>query len=219
MCGRFCFIKEAKALEHRYEIKTPSLFKPQYNASPGNFHPVISNENDEILQYYRWGLIPYFSKDGSYANNLINARIESIDNKKSFCTIFNSKRCIIPVTGFYEWDFQKQPHLICFSDFKIFSIAGLWDEWKSQSGEIVKTFTIITMPSKGIVSNIHSRMPVLINRDDERNWLSCNLSKEDMIENVKSDGLTAFQVSTEINSTKNDYPELIQKVGSQLKLF
>lgn len=220
MCGRFCFIQNEKELKQYYDIETLPLFSKKYNAAPGQYLPIIKNEDKPVASLCRWGLVPFFSKDDKMSSKLINARTETVDSKKSFSNSFANKRCIVPVTGFYEWDNFKNPYLFFYNNNKIFSLAGLWDRW-SQKGtdKILDTFTILTMDAESPISKFHNRMPVILKKDEEKKWISEGIKKENLLEKGRSKNIIFQRVSKDINSISNNFSELLDKVDEQQFLF
>jgi putative SOS response-associated peptidase YedK len=147
--------------------------------------PVICSEQHNEIRLFTWGLIPYWTKDFKSATEIrtktFNAKSETLSEKPSFRNSLRRKRCIVPVSGFYEWqaqDKQKIPYYITLKEQLIISLAGLYDQWVSpESGEEYNTFTIITTsanPMMEVIHNLKKRMPVILNPDGERIWLDIN---------------------------------------------
>lgn len=174
MCGRYSFAIEDALILERFGIRVrTAIYKARYNCSPTQNLAVIANDAPDTLKYFRWGLIPYWAKEPSIGNKLINARAETLLEKPSFKNAFRSRRCLVPATGFYEWkhDTVKTPYHIGMKNGGAFSFAGLWDKWISGDGEIIHSFTIITTSPNELVEKIHHRMPVILPRDDEQRWI------------------------------------------------
>lgn len=151
---------------------------------------------------------------------MINARAETLTQKPSFKHLLKSKRCLVPSSGFYEWkriDKRKIPYYIGIKNSKIFSFAGLYDNWKDSVGNELKTFTIITTNSNNTLKPIHNRMPVILEREFEEDWLDVKThdfdSLKQMLKPYPDDKMIAYAVSTEVNNPSNDNPELIRKVN------
>ena len=151
---------------------------PNYNGAPTDHLPVVRLDRDgrRSLDLLRWGLIPYWAKDPSIGARCINAMAETVAAKPAFRDAVRRRRCLVPVDGFYEWQKRpagkKQPYAIVSADGKPFAMAGLWENWKEpQSGETVRTFTIITGPPNELVAPIHNRMPVILPPSHWRAWL------------------------------------------------
>lgn len=217
MCGRFSIIVEEEILKKRFDVTIPeqeSLF-PRFNAAPSQKLPVITNQNQKEIQNFRWGLIPFWAKDIKIGNKLINARAETLAEKPSFKNAFKNRRCLVLADGFYEWKRigkTKIPMRITLKNEKPFAMAGLWENWKSPSGEFVKSFTVITTEPNDLMSEIHNRMPVILPQEIEKVWLDNSLSQEELstfLKPFEADEMKAFQVSTAVNSPTNDNPSVI----------
>jgi putative SOS response-associated peptidase YedK len=142
--------------------------------------PVVASNKPDKLQLFEWGLLPSWAKDKSLQNNTLNARVETLQEKPSFKNVLNN-RCLIPATGFYEWQWldekgkNKQKYLLTLDDEEIFAFAGLWSAWADRStGELLETYTIITRPANELMAKIHNskqRMPWILPRKQEADWL------------------------------------------------
>lgn len=218
MCGRFSFSPLAKIIEDRFDVKVDSNYKPRYNIAPSQQVAVISNANPGQLSYYRWGLIPFWAKDKKIGNNMINAKAETVIEKPSFKNSFKRKRCLIPVDGFYEWkkidDKLKVPYRIMMQDESLFSLAGLWDTWKDENGELLHSFTILTTTPNELMAEIHSRMPVILQRKHEKLWLEENDTEmlESLLVPFDADIMTAYTISKLVNAPVNDSPKVFEHV-------
>ena len=217
MCGRYTITKKKSNIEEVLESAFDDDYIENYNAAPTNKLPVITNKNLDEIKLLQWGLIPYWSKDAKIAGKLINARLETVFEKPSFKQIIKNKRCAIIADGYYEWTRQKsskQPYYIYFEDHRSFMFGGIWNSWQSNEGISINTFSIITKEAKGKVSKIHDRMPVILNQELKNSWLS-ELNKNQINEianNNLNDDLTYHAVSKSVNSTRNNYKELIYSI-------
>ena len=188
--------------------------------------PAVCSGNPGKIRLLRWGLIPSWVKTMEEANEIrfktLNARAESIEEKPSFSASFRSKRCIIPVKGFYEWQHigkEKIPWYIYHSGNEILSMAGLYNEWvESKTGEALDTFTIVTTDANDLMAEIHNsakRMPVILDKNNEQKWIDISLAPEDAISLLKpcpSELLKAYTISNLINdkSANRNTPEVIR---------
>jgi putative SOS response-associated peptidase YedK len=217
-------------LENRYgaTLIDPDNYRPSYyyHAFGLPSLPVICSEAPTEIRQLKWGLIPSWTKSLSDANIIrfktFNARSETIGTKPSFSSAFRSKRCIVPVKGFYEWQHaekEKIPWYICHFKNEILSIAGIYDQWiESNTGEIVDTFSIVTMEANYLMATIHNsgkRMPVILSKTAENQWINTSISVSDalnMLIPCPSDILSAHTISPLINSRSADRntPELIE---------
>ena len=155
-----------------------------------------------------WGLIPSWSKDKKYASNLINARLETINDKPSFKGLVKNYRCIVIASGYYEWvktENGKEP-LYIYSDQSILPLAGLWTNWENMN-----SFTIITQSSFGNLKMLHHRMPLILDKSSIFSYLDESVDFDSSY-NVLSDGLSYHRVSKMVNSVKHDTDTCIKKV-------
>jgi len=185
MCFHTKQSKAAIELEKRYNAKVEEknlfLENAVYNGFTYPKCPVITNENEALIKHYQWGLIPFWAKDDSIKAYTLNAKIETIKEKPSF-KVCVKNRCLVIVDGFYEWQWldpkgkKKQKYFISFPQEQLFSLAGIWSEWVDKSsGEIIKSYSIVTTEANELMAEIHNnkkRMPVVLNAEQEKNWLS-----------------------------------------------
>jgi putative SOS response-associated peptidase YedK len=209
-------------LESRYgaTFLDPDKYRPSYYYHAFGLPdlPAICSGNTGKISLLRWGLIPSWIRDSTAAGELrlktFNARSESIDEKPSFSPSFRSKRCIIPVAGFFEWQHTtsgKIPWYIYRSDNDIMSLAGLWSEWTDTStGELLRTFSVITTGANDLMAGIHNskkRMPVVLEKSMEGIWLDLASGKDQLAEAMKpypSSVLAAHTISDLINRQAAD---------------
>ncbi len=144
--------------------------------APSQLVPAVraTDEGCELV-LLKWGLIPSWSKDAKIGQKLANARSETVAEKPSFRSAFKHRRCLIPASGFYEWQKRgtgrKQPFFISLRDGEPFSFAGLWECWHSSEGEVVESCTILTTTANEVMQPIHERMPVILGPSAEEQWL------------------------------------------------
>jgi putative SOS response-associated peptidase YedK len=217
MCGRYSIIAKAEKLSKRFKVDVPDPYTPKYNAAPTQLLPVITNENPDGISFFYWGLIPNWANNKSISSKLINARAESLREKASFKNSFKRKRCIIPADGFYEWKQlgkkSKIPYRFILNNEELFGFAGLWDEYEDENENIIHTFTIITTTANSLVSEIHDRMPLILNPEKEAAWLSNETTDEELLKMMlpyDSNKMDLYTVSSLINSPANEGPRLIE---------
>ncbi|MGM0408089.1 MAG: SOS response-associated peptidase [Bacteroidota bacterium] len=148
--------------------------------------PVITESKMDLMH---WGLIPFWSKDDTIKKFTLNARAETVFEKPSFKNSIFSKRCIVPATGYFEWKHtgnQKQPWFIRLKNQDSFSFAGIWDKWTDKNtGEIIYSYSIITTAANPLLAEIHNtkkRMPLVLTKDVEFDWLNNHLTKNEIEE-------------------------------------
>lgn len=215
MCGRYQTSKVAQEIERIFDAKIDKkIYKQNYNAAPTQNLPLIANNNPGEVQFFKWGLIPSWSKDEKIAFNMINARIETLNEKPSFKSLVKKTRCMVITDGYYEWkkldNTNKQPMRICKQDESLFAYAGLWTEWKNPEGIIIPSFTIITTDAYQSLSEIHNRMPVMLNTDAAKAWLMNELEVEQLQkEMIVQKDLKFYAVSKLVGNVRNNTPELM----------
>ncbi len=225
MCGRFSLTDIGSIFSRFGVIISKDINKkitPHYNIAPTQKIPVIYQDNNQEnrIEFMKWGLVPFWAKDPKIGHKMINARAETLTQKPSFKHLLKSKRCLVPSSGFYEWkriDKRKVPYYIGIKNNKTFSFAGLYDNWKDSVGYELITFTIITTNSNNTLKPIHNRMPVILEREFEEDWLDAKThdfdSLKQMLKPYPDDKMIAYAVSYEVNNPSNDNPELIRKVN------
>jgi putative SOS response-associated peptidase YedK len=209
-------------LENRYgaTLIDPDKYRPSYYYHAFGLPeiPAICSPEPDKLRLLRWGLIPSWTRSIDDANVIryktFNARAESIDSKPSFSSSVRSKRCIVPVRGFFEWQHagkNKIPWYIYHHDNDILSIAGIFDEWiETGTGEKFSTFSIVTTDANDMMAEIHNsarRMPVILDRASEAVWTEQSSSLNDVLQILRpspSEILKAHTVSPLINDRAVD---------------
>ncbi|MBZ0165757.1 MAG: SOS response-associated peptidase [Candidatus Omnitrophica bacterium] len=218
MCGRFAQTRtEKETLLKRFRLKKiVEDLVPRFNIAPGQNVPVILNENPSELTQVRWGLIPFWSKDDKIGYKMINARAETIGEKPAFRNSLKKKRCLIIADGFYEWQKRtdgKHPYRICRADGEPFAFAGIWDSWQQDDKEI-RTCSIITTGPNTLMKDIHDRMPVILQEDQEEAWLS-NIpvvEARQLLRPCPPDDLKAYEISKLVNSPSNNEADIIEPI-------
>jgi putative SOS response-associated peptidase YedK len=224
MCGRFTLTATIEQLLDRFDIEyfiDQENYFPNYNVAPSqSVIAVINNGRHNKMGYLRWGLIPPWAKDISIGHKMINARAETLLEKPSFRMAYQKKRCLIIADSFYEWkrdtNQTKTPMRIKLKSDELFAMAGLWEKWVAPDGKAVYSCSVITTAPNELVNDIHDRMPVILRGDDEKVWLDPTISDTRILEPllVPLDGslMEAYEVSSLVNSPKNNSIELIQKI-------
>ncbi len=225
MCGRFSFITSEEQIRKQVgDIEVGGNLRINYNVAPTQHAYVITDDQLERLQYFTWGLIPYWSRDEKKSGKLINARREGITSKPSFRMPIRKRRCLVLADSFYEWrrkGTKKIPYRILLKNDDLLLFAGIWDVWY-KGDYAVKSFSIITTPPNAEMQAVHNRMPVFFTHEElQRQWL-----EEDDVEKVvdllqtPEDGiLKMYRVSEKVNSVKNNAPELHESVDEPPTLF
>lgn len=217
MCGRYTAPYSGKDIAARYGLtKTVKNFEPTYNAAPGMNLPVVTKNSPLKAQLMKWGFIPSWEKDFTKAKfKPINARGDKLTGG-FFRQSFMSSRCLIPCSGYYEWKkfslegkVQKQPYYFTVKNLEIFSLGGFYSVHKDAGGVEHHFFTIITTSPNSLQKPIHNRMPLIIAKDKEEEWLETD-SPIKLVIPFDSNDMEAIRVPTLVSSFKNDGPELIK---------
>ena len=209
--------EKPRALKDHFGLDSEPEVMANYNITPDRMIlTVIREQAEPAFVYLKWGLVPHWSAKSKPDYKMINARIEGVWDKPSFRSAIRYRRCLIPASGFYEWkkeDSGKTPYYITIKEENIFAMAGIWEVWKDKSSqEIIESCTILTTQAKGIVSDIHDRMPVILDRYGYNLWLDPMVQTQNDLEirEVNPKLLSVYPVSTKVNSPANNSPELIE---------
>jgi putative SOS response-associated peptidase YedK len=223
MCGRFT-LTNPERLPKRFNLQQPELpLTPRFNVAPTQTLPVVLREGseDNRLEWFKWGLIPFWSKEPKSGYSTINARAEGIADKPAYRKPIRSQRCLVPADGFYEWQKTgtgKQPFFIHLKNSDLFGFAGLYDIYRDKDGQELKTFTIITTTANDLVEPIHNRMPVILSPKDEAEWLDPTITDPfqvtRLLQPYPAELMELYPVSKKVNTVGNDIPELLETLNS-----
>jgi len=219
MCGRFTLTVDEGELNQQFpDFAFPQGVAPRYNIAPGQPVLALANDDKRTADFFTWGLIPSWAKDPAIGNRMINARAETLAEKPSFRGSLKYKRCVIFADGFYEWKAvagskAKVPHYVKMKDEAPFAFAGLWDNWQSPDGSLIRSCTIITTAPNPLMAAIHNRMPAILEHHDIPSWLDsaprAAESLQPLLAPYSAERMTAHVVSTMVNRPANDSPECI----------
>ena len=181
MCGRYVLSTWSDVVDLLgLELARPEWFVERFNVAPTQVEPVLLRRAEDTpldAAPMRWGLVPHWAKDLKFGARCINARSETAHEKPSFREAFAKRRCLIPLTGFYEWRREGKTRLPFFVHDERglpLLLAGLWARWRDRSGgedaPHVESFSLLTRPAEGAIAEIHDRMPVGLEPDDARVW-------------------------------------------------
>ena len=224
MCGRFVGFRSLRELKEIFPIdKAGCDVTANYNVAPlQEILAIFKHEGENWLDKFHWGLVPFWAKDTSIGNRMINARSETVSEKPSFRNAFKKRRCMILADGFYEWKGEKgrkQPMFITLPDRKPFAFAGLWEVWnkKDDPDSIYRSCTIVTTEASESISDIHHRMPVILKPDVYEPWLNPENQEIVGLKNILAHGihteLVSHPVSKQVNSVKNNDPSCIDPIA------
>lgn len=216
MCGAFSILHPFRDISKRFNAgyNEPSD-KPRYNVRPSQHIPVILNTAPKQITHALWGIHPVYDRTNKMF--FINARDDSLQ-KPTWKSMLNEKRCLIPADGFYEWQKinnpkTKVPYRFELKSNDLFAFAGLWHEEKDISGRVKPHCVIITTEPNDIVAEIHDRMPAILQLEDEQAWLDPDTDIDFALATLKpypEKKMRKYEVSTLVNSPKNDGPEIIE---------
>lgn len=224
MCGRFVRHSSLDLIERTFSVDRvePDADGPRYNIAPSQGVWAVVKDDGRRLVRLRWGLVPFWAKDPGIGNRLINARAESVETKPAFRSAFRKRRCLIVADGFYEWKGQKgrkQPFYLTLAEAQPVGFAGLWELWRNpQSGEELRSCTILTTGAAQSIKDIHDRMPVVLKSEFRDGWLDPG-AEPGRLKQMLFDGVeTEFQrrpVSRHVNRVQNDDPQCIEEVAPE----
>lgn len=224
MCGRYALATDSEQVKRRFGLKEAPEVSPRFNVAPGSAMPVILQSDPETAVLARWGLVPFWAKDPKIGYRMINARAESLLAKPAFRRPFASQRCLVPVSGFYEWKTldepgrkEKIPYYIRVAGESLFAFAGLYDYWTDVEGRKITTFTIITTEPNEKLEKIHNRMPVILPKDKESEWLGRSgqdtAGLSGLLAPFPSARTETYPVSSAVSNPENDGESLIRRQG------
>jgi putative SOS response-associated peptidase YedK len=224
MCGRYIIRQQAKSIAE-WEKYGPPPFLESYNIAPTQQVPILrARDGAPEWATARWGLVPFFARGEPPKYSTINARIETFETAASYRGPWKRvQRALQVASGFYEWHLdehgRKAPWLVTVADQELFSFAGLWDRSVKDDGTAIGSVVHITMPANELMANIHNtgnnphRMPAIVRAEDRDAWLSGTQEEaRAVLQPYPADLMVAFEVSTRVNSVKNNAPSLIEPV-------
>ncbi len=211
MFVRYSIAAPPSQLTSRFLVDVPQAYQPRYNAAPSQLLPVATHENPEGLSFFYWGVTPAWAKNRSVSERVINIRQESLVIKPVLRKLLMAHRCIVPADGFYGWKRAGKkltiPYRFELVPRDIFAFAALWEEYEDESGEMTHTFSVLTIPSNELVVGVQERMPVILERPNEKIWLDPQSEESellDLLQPYPAQRMHSFTVSPRINSVSND---------------
>jgi putative SOS response-associated peptidase YedK len=224
MCGRFTQERSSSELADIFEAEDlADLPGARFNVAPTDEAAVVVQRSERrAVTRYRWGLIPHWADDTRVGSKMFNARAETLARSPAFRDAFARKRCLVPVDSFYEWRREgnvRIPYRIVRDDGRPLALAGLWAGWHDdETGEVRRTFTIVTSGPNSLLRPIHNRMPVVVPPEAWDRWLDPSLSQPAQLQGLlgplEDERLEAYQVSRLVNNVRNDGPDLIARLSA-----
>ena len=227
MCGRYSLSTDARAIASHFGLQREAMptdfgLFARYNIAPSQAVPVLRHNGGlkrRRLQMMQWGLIPFWAKDPSIGNHMINARAETVGKKPAYRSAWKQRRCLIPADGFYEWQkgaADKQPFMIRVGKRKLFAFGGLWEHWQSPDGSEIDSCTILTITPNTLTAPIHDRMPVIIDPADYDPWLEAGTAEAaELLRPYPAEVMGAQPVSKLVNNPKIDEPRCAEPIQVQ----
>ena len=237
MCGRYVVAYDPQSLVSGFSLNRIQPFGPRFNIAPQSDVPVVyeTKDGERIAETMRWGLVPHWAKDPSLGAKLNNARSEGMAEKPSFRQAVRRRRCILPASGFYEWQPvtgqdgrpavgpggkpAKQPHYISPVDAPFFAMAGLFEAWRAPAaegaapGDWLLTCCIITTAANALMAPIHDRMPVMLPPAHWAAWLDRGNTDADslapLLQGLPDGAMQAWPVARTVGRSSAEGPDLI----------
>ena len=224
MCGRFNLHSPASDIARQFlpgvDLEPSSELLPRYNIAPTQpIACVVQSSGNRQLDLFRWGLVPSWANDLAIGNKMINARSETAAEKPSFRSAFKSRRCLIPMNGYYEWkatDSGKQPYEFFAADGSLLAVAGLWEQNKKvlPDSQPLRSCTILTTSGNRFTSDIHDRMPVILPESHWDQWLDPEFADKPFLQSLMisapDEYLLRREVSRQVNNVRNQGESLLQ---------
>ncbi len=223
MCGRFASTLPPELIARLFSTRgaLPNA-AANWNLAPSQDAIVVRRHPDtgeRRLDLLKWGLLPSWTQGPALARRPINARSETVARLPSFRTAFEKRRALVPASAFYEWQARpgqpKQPYAIARADGRPMAFAGLWDGYKWASGEVTRSFCIITTAANRQMQALHDRMPVILEEEDWPVWLGEEEGDPQALLRPAADGvLRLWPVSTAVNAPRNNGPDLLDPLDA-----
>lgn len=227
MCGRYGLAVKGDDLAELLELDHVPDIAPRYNIAPTQDVAVVrtSRPQSRVLTTLKWGLVPFWARDSDIAHRLINARCETVHEKKAFRWALRQRRCLIPSDGFYEWKKVKTdrlPHHFGLRDAQPFCMAGLWERWQSADGRRLATCTILTTQANPLVAQVHDRMPVILRPDQHALWMDHSVQDPAVLGEVyhpfPEELMEMWPVARHVSNPLTDGPQCRSPMGQMTLL-
>ena len=225
MCTRYVLYQEhLREILDRLGMAGATGFSTRYNIAPGSLIPAARSSAQAVQPeavLLRWGLVPAWAKE-DIGCKLLNARAETIASKPAFRDALRKRRCVIPASGFYEWQsvgHLKQPWLIRRRNQQPFAFAGLWESWRAPDGATLETCTIVTTEPNELMRPIHSRMPVMLAPEQFAPWLDARTTQSEklapLLHPAPAATMSAIAVSRRVSNVRHDDPACLAPAEAQ----
>jgi putative SOS response-associated peptidase YedK len=235
MCGRVNIktnlddmLRDFAFAQRTEEVDRAANSFPRYNGAPGLSYPLIIRDVvrdarepifGPVFKMARWGFIPHFAKARNEGFRHINARGETVATNGIFRNAYRSRRALMPITGYFEWHDihgtgkDKQPYAIAMANDAPFCLAAIWSTWRDrETGEEVHNFCIVTCVPNEMMSKIHDRMPVILDRGDYERWLGEDPDPADLLKPFPSDQMKMWRIDRKVGNVRNDTSDILDEV-------
>ncbi len=220
MCGRYAASRSVDELKRLFRtVNAPANVAPSWNVAPTQPAPVVRlhpHTGERHLDLLRWGLVPHWTQDLKSARSPINARSETAAVVPMFRDALAWRRCLVPMDAFYEWqvvDGAKVPHAVARADGAVMVAAGLWEGWRGPGGEVVRSFTILTVDACPALRRLHERMPVILEAADFAGWLGEEAADIGGLLRPSAAELLVWEVSRAVSNVRNNGAALLEPLG------
>lgn len=217
MCSRYFLDADGNIIAYTFRVPAVPGVNKRFNIAPTQSAPVVrvNREGAREIAMLRWGLVPFWAKDLRIGTTMINARCEGIDTKPAFREAMKSRRCVVPATGFFEWQGErpgrKQPFAITVPEMPVFGFAGLWERWRPEKdAQPVETFTIATTDANEAVARVHDRMPVILPMEAIDTWLTGPADAAHALLKPYEGRIELRAVGTYVSNVNNEGPECLE---------
>lgn len=217
MCARYEIDAPPEDLAEVFALAEVPAVKPRWNAAPTQLLPVVRAAEDGArhIDLLRWGLVPAWADDPKIGSRMINARSETVTTKPSFRSALRRRRCLVPVTGFYEWTGEagrKRASIFRVGGGRPFALAGLWETWRGAGdANPLVTFTILTTSANEVVARLHDRMPVVVAPGDHATWLDPRIETPARLQSLlvpaPATSMTCVPVGPAVNDPRHEGPD------------
>ena len=223
MCGRYRLSRRKQVVEEYFESSSDEEdWNPRYNIAPTQPVAAIRQAGtSRLLSMMRWGLVPSWASDISIGGRLINGRSETVLEKPAFRDSFRLRRCLVPADGFYEWKKagkERHPFHFVMKDSSLFAFAGVWDRWRSPTGQVVESCSILTTAPNELLDGVHDRMPVILPQRHYQTWLTAHATEAQRLAELlvpfDASVMQRYPVSPLVNKPEKDVPECALEVPS-----
>jgi putative SOS response-associated peptidase YedK len=220
MCSRYFLDADGNIIAYTFSVPVHERLKKRYNIAPTQVSPVvrIAADGRREMAELRWGLVPFWAKDLAFGTKAINARSETAEEKPSFRNAFRKRRCVVPASGFFEWQGEpgkKQAYAITAEDQPLFGMAGLWESWNSPFGETIETYTILTTEANAQMAAIHDRMPVILPAAGVQSWLDGTPEEVRALMKTYAGPIVIRPIGKLVGNPRNDTPAVLAPLEPQ----